>query len=482
LVVIIAEHSHIALVLASWIREAELCKQTIPINLLISGTENTLIATNDVIQQLAVERKLCVRIDDLSEVRGEVDVKPPSRRQHIVCSTEGGRTDLTVMFARVGMRQEGQQPSDRGVSRGASSLSAALESAGRRANSSDRAFDYLLLQGAGYSVCPGASLRATQHVLALRRDFSLVRCGWGASCALVHARDAGFWARVLQPAESDAHAQSLLYHHSQALHAESFQRFGDAGLLVTRTPLVHTAEPAAEAPGSSRGSQRGCDSPLTAEVGGHEDEAYLESSGCIAPLDELSPCADPHKAVEVLQRPRWFASPLLQQGGASPAPAEGLGLSVQVLANDRPGPLFRTLSRLLEQGRPECITVHVDGAEGGGAASAGQRAVRRVVWRFAEEYGVRWLENPPTLHPALARALGFRHGCDGIAFPVVLLRHATLFCPPQIHIHIVYAAAAAPIPFFLCPINPSPPSGSGGTGRRRSTGRAGCRTRTGWCT
>ena len=268
LVVIVAEHSHIALVLASWIREAELYKQTIPINLLISGTENTLITENDVIQQLVVERKLCVRIDDLSEVRGKVTVTPPTRRQHIVCATEGGITDLTVMFARVDMRQEGQQPSDRDVSRGASSLSAALESAERRANSSDRAFDYLLIQGAGYAVCPGASLRATQHVLALRRTFSLVRCGWGVSCALVHARDASFWARVLRPAESDAHAQSLLYHHSQALHAESFQRFGDAGLLVTRTPLVHTAELAAEAPGSSRGSQRGCDSPLTAEAGG----------------------------------------------------------------------------------------------------------------------------------------------------------------------------------------------------------------------
>ena len=39
------------------------------------------------------------------------------------------------------------------------------------------AHDYLLLQGAGHAVCGGATARIVQHALALRRAFSLIRCG-----------------------------------------------------------------------------------------------------------------------------------------------------------------------------------------------------------------------------------------------------------------------------------------------------------------
>ena len=49
-----------------------------------------------------------------------------------------------------------------------------------------------------------------------------------------------------------------------------------------------------------------------------------------------------------------------------------------MLTNDRPAILYATLWELVQQTRPECVTVHVDGVNDL-LASAPQRATLRVV-------------------------------------------------------------------------------------------------------
>lgn len=55
-----------------------------------------------------------------------------------------------------------------------------------------------------------------------------------------------------------------------------------------------------------------------------------------------------------------------------------MGRVSQVLTNDRPSVLYRTLWRLVEQTRGECVTVHVDGVNDLHATEE-QRATLRVV-------------------------------------------------------------------------------------------------------
>ena len=98
-----------------------------------------------------------------------------------------------------------------------------------------------------------------------------------------------------------------------------------------------------------------------------------------------------------MQRPHW-----LRHG-----PTPRLALTVQVLANNRPALLFGTLQRLVEQTRPQCVTVHLDG-DNIHILTDEQWATLRVAQWFGRAFGVRWRRNGDALHPALARRLGFR--------------------------------------------------------------------------
>ena len=88
-------------------------------------------------------------------------------------------------------------------------------------------FDYVLLQKNSYDVCEGRVTHLVQHVLSLRRGFSMVRCGWKASCLLLNRHDVSYWLNVLEDASPSDSLEEVLFHGSHGLNPRAQRYFGD---------------------------------------------------------------------------------------------------------------------------------------------------------------------------------------------------------------------------------------------------------------
>ena len=258
-------------------------------------------------------------------------------------------------------------------------------------------FDFVLLQKNSYDVCEGQMTRTVQHVLSLRRAFSMVRCGWKVSCLVLNSHDISHWTSMLIDASPSDSLEEVLFHGSHGLNTRAQRHFGDRAALVTHTPAVQRRPD--DSIWRARYGPR-CGQPIdrsTHPRALHDEELYRTATGCVPEIDFLSPCGDAAKSIAALQRPHW------RRRRPAPRPA----LSVQVLANNRPAVLFRTLQQLVEQTRPQCVTVHLDGDNLRRLTDA-QWATLRVAQWFGRAFGVRWRRNGDSLHPSLARRLGFR--------------------------------------------------------------------------
>jgi hypothetical protein len=282
-----------------------------------------------------------------------------------------------------------------------------LGRAGEYMNHSD-AFDFVLLLDGRHPICRGSLRPFLQQVLALRRGFSLLRCGPSTSCLVLHRRDILFWRDALTRAWAERQGFSDVFLHSaNGLNSASRKQVGDAGIYVAHSTIIGRIIPNAESHEMTENQLSGprCGDSLTVNVStpgsaGDDDreEVYREETGCIPVVDALSPCHDRRKSVGVLLQPRWLE---VESGGGRVA------IPVQVVANDRPAALFLTVARLVEQMRPECVTIHLDGGCEL-ARTTGQRAALRVAQWFADVHGVRYRLNPDHLDPRIARRLGFR--------------------------------------------------------------------------
>ena len=74
------------------------------------------------------------------------------------------------------------------------------------------------------------------------------------------------------------------------------------------------------------------------------------------------------------------------------------------MTNDRPAVLFRTLGQLVEQTRPECVTVHVDGVNDL-HATEDQRATLRVVRWCVLLKSKQGISAPPSFLPSFPPSL-----------------------------------------------------------------------------
>jgi hypothetical protein len=219
-------------------------------------------------------------------------------------------------------------------------------------------------------------------------------------------------------------------------------------MLVTRSTLVDRRKQRLLRPrqfGPDFGDQQ-CGESLSSKANSyvfHDEEHYREETGCVTLVDMLSPCFDKKKSIEFLLHPQWFKT----------LPKPSIGIPVQVITKDRPRLLFRTISKLVEQAIPQCITINIDGGKDGELSRSEQSTLRVAQW-FSRVYGVHWRINPDFLHPHLARKLGFRrnyadsqhqsnavsgddrlvhivwnsvvHGFYGNAIPTVCSRNATV--------------------------------------------------------
>ena len=279
LIVLITKRPMLVKVLESWHQEASNNTLPFPNHILVTGTSDDIAAGLAILRDLFSNGTICAQVEAAADAQ---ILCPPS----LDPVQQASSVRLSIKFAEV------KPCPGAGDSARSCAVSTAMEAAAGRGS----AYDYLLIQGAGYAACAGTTLRLMQNVLALRRAFSLVRCGWRASCVLVHAGDALFWAEMLRR-PVDVPPESVLFHYGHGLNSDARARFADAGLLVTRSPMVY------------EGAAGECDAALTAEAsatGGHEDEGYREDSGCVPVVDELSPCLDGRKAVQELLRPQWF--------------------------------------------------------------------------------------------------------------------------------------------------------------------------------
>ena len=283
LIVLIADYSTIATVLSSWHYEAETNALSFPTHVLILGGKEALSSARSLVDGLIRNGSVCATIEPLNGVLDGLSSKQLVCPPAVDPASSQSMLKLILTFAPV---ESCPATADGIAATRRCQIAAALEVARGRAGS----FDYLLVQGAGYATCPGATLRIVQNVLALRRAFSLVRCGRMASCFLIHAADAGFWATTLRQAPAAATADAVLFHHAHGLNAAARDRFADTGLLVTRSPLVHDAHAA----GTAAAAASICTTQLAGEAeaeGGHEDEGYREDTGCRTPPPPTPQCS-----------------------------------------------------------------------------------------------------------------------------------------------------------------------------------------------
>ena len=321
---------------------------TVPLHLSIVGAADQLSAATRAVHAAVRQSSACALIVPHHD-SGNIVPHHDSGKGSIACSggaaaEAGERRPLLHVHltesapkpacpnVRAPMPRPGSRPGERPASRPdpeptACSVSQLLRAA-RAPLAAPGRHDYvLLLQGAELAACPVALGRLLQAVLALRRAFSLVRCGRRASCVLLDALDVPFWLDRLAAAAGGGPgpagpADEALFHAAHGFNEPARRHFGDRGALVAYLPAAARSGPGGPRCGDALDALNGSDSDAPAAAG-HEEELYRRGSGCVPEVDFLSPCGDAAKGVAALQRPDWF-----QRGPPPPPPAD---ISVQVL-------------------------------------------------------------------------------------------------------------------------------------------------------
>ena len=375
--------------LSSWIKHAE--SIVVPFHLSVVGSidEKTI---NKSMVPAVMQGHVCVSFQ-----------MPSSKTPVMICPNTGVRLSHPMLHVKfeAGSSEVCKQQSQIDLKHEFCALSTLLAAASTQMATS-RAYSFVLIQRGAHSVCGSSAARLVQEALALRRAFSLIRCGQRASCLLLNARDLVHWFGVLSAASPSDSLEDVLFHSAHGLDARSRHHFSDRVALVTHSPVAERRRGSPARPEDRHLGPR-CGQPLDSPAAKvlHEDDRY-DSAQCVPEVDFLSPCADETKSVASLQRPGWLTQRSSQFSAEQ-------GLSVQVLANDRPSQLFLTLMRIVEQTPPQCVTVHLDGGNSRVVPYHGnQRAARIVARWFARAFGVRCRINGDWLHPLLTRRLGFK--------------------------------------------------------------------------
>ncbi|EKX34535.1 hypothetical protein GUITHDRAFT_147147 [Guillardia theta CCMP2712] len=285
--------------------------------------------------------------------------------------------------------------------------------------------EYVLQQGAGFTICREHISEFLKALLAVRRSFSAVRCGPELSCFLVNANDVSFWSSHLQPPVLH-YSHEFVFQLAQGMTKTSQAYFADSSLLVFRLSLVQASKQMAGA--DQRLSSLTCSQLLsrTHFPGSSQlDELYSEDTGCVISIDSFSPCLDKEKSIQTLTMPHWFRR----------APPPARAISVQIITKDRPELLYKTLMKLVEQTRPACITVHIDSMNELDMTDKQRKTLRTVQW-FSRMYGILWRRNPNGFHPSIMRRLGFRRNYVGYH------KDATKLFPTDRLVHMTWNALA----------------------------------------
>ena len=388
---VVLDHMDVAS-LSSWIKQAE--SSVVPFHLSVVGLIDDETINKSMVPAV-MQGHVCVSFQ-----------MPSSKSPVIVCPDTQSYPKLHVKFDAA-FPEVCPQQSQINLNKEFCALSTLLAAASTQMATS-RAYSFVLIQRGAHSVCGSSAARLVQEALALRRAFSLIRCGQRASCLLLNARDLVHWSGVLSAASPSDSLEDVLFHSAHGLDARSRHHFSDRVALVTHSPVAERRRGSPARPEDRHLGPR-CGQPLDSPAAKvrHEDDRY-DSARCVPEVDFLSPCVDESKSVAVLQRPGWLTqrSPQAPVEGAKDS---GPGLSVQVLANDRPSQLFRTMLSVVAQTPPQCVTVHLDsGSSRAQPPTDSQRAARIVARWFARAFGVRLRINADWLHPSLVRRLGVK--------------------------------------------------------------------------
>ncbi|EKX55242.1 hypothetical protein GUITHDRAFT_99024 [Guillardia theta CCMP2712] len=399
-------------VLVSWLDHLSLPLFVAPFDLfLVAPFELSSLVEKQVSRLLRrrddnAHKALCVRIRKWKDVGGG----------RVLCSTPGLEqgsvsSNVPIIWISKVAGDESSQTSTGKVDQVIRTLKAVEGSIGHVHN-----YEYFMFVEQSFFVCGRVFSHFLQNILSLRRSFTLIACGRELSCFLGEWRDLKFWSRAVSAPARERTSKSYSLLQVVGKEKIEFRRhFGDAPSFRSLEDMLFSAD-------DEKGRQR-CERTVRfSDEELHKPEAeetHEEETHCVGHIDMLAPCQDPHKTVSFLAHPRW----------SHQMRSKRRLLSVQILANDRPKQLLRTVMQLLTQLEPRCITIHLDHSKQD-KIEPQQKLTTKVAHWLGSTFGTKWRRNGRKFLPAVTHRLGFQRNFASKNFtadltPTDRLVHAT---------------------------------------------------------